>query len=387
MEENNRNSYSYWNKNFSSVSYTPKKRKMKKIYNCYFLGLLMLLFIACEPNTNQNTENNSTKIETTVSKVGPVSLVIHGGAGTISRENMSADQEAEYRAKLTEALETGYAKLAEGSTAMEAVIATIQVMEESPLFNAGIGAVFTSEGKNELDAAVMDGKSRNAGAIAGVTTIKSPILAAYEVMENSPHVMMVGAGAEKFAAERGMELVDPKYFFNQRRFDALQKVRASEIEKDRSAALLAYPDSKFGTVGCVALDQSGNIAAGTSTGGMTNKRYGRVGDAPIIAAGTYADNLTCGVSATGHGEYFIRSVVAYDVAAKMKYAGMSLKESAEKIVNEELVEFGGDGGLIAMDRAGNISMPFNTPGMYRGYMKEAGQAKVFIYADEKDDEF
>lgn len=229
----------------------------------------------------------------------------------------------------------------------------------------------------------MDGKTRDAGAVAGVSTIKSPILAALSVMDDSPHVMMSGTGAEQFAGEQGLELVDPEYFFTQSRYDALQRVKKREEEKDRSAALVDFPDSKFGTVGCVALDKDGNIAAGTSTGGMTNKRYGRIGDAPIIAAGTYADNETCGVSATGHGEYFIRSVVAYDVAAKMKYAGMSLDAAANKIVYEELVEFGGSGGFIALDKAGNITMPFNTSGMYRGYMNEKDSPKVFIYKDEE----
>jgi beta-aspartyl-peptidase (threonine type) len=356
---------------------------MKKTYHFYLSILFFLLIVACDPTTREPTEDRAVKTEKTEVKQGPISLVIHGGAGTIKRENMSEEQDAEYRAKLKEALEVGYAKLESGATSMEAVIATIQVMEESPLFNAGVGAVFTNEGKNELDAAVMDGKTRNAGAVAGVSTIKSPILAALSVMDNSPHVMMSGKGAEQFAAEQGLELVDPEYFFTQSRYDALQRVKKREDEKDRSAALLDFPDSKFGTVGCVALDKDGNIAAGTSTGGMTNKRYGRIGDAPIIAAGTYADNATCGVSATGHGEYFIRSVVAYDVAAKMKYAGMSLDAAANKIVYEELVDFGGSGGFIALDRAGNITMPFNTSGMYRGYMNEKDSPKVFIYKDEE----
>ena len=356
---------------------------MKKTYQYYFSILLLLFISSCEPTIRESAEEREVKTEEKEIEQGPISLVIHGGAGTIKRENMTEEQDAEYRAKLAEALEAGYAKLESGAPAMDAVIAAIQIMEESPLFNAGVGAVFTNEGKNELDAAVMNGKTRNAGAVAGVSTIKSPIQAALSVMEDSPHVMMAGKGAEKFADEQGLELVDPEYFFTQNRYDALQRVKKREEEKDRKSALLDFPDSKFGTVGCVALDKDGNIAAGTSTGGMTNKRYGRIGDAPIIAAGTYADNETCGVSATGHGEYFIRSVVAYDVAAKMKYAGMSLDAAANKIVYEELVEFGGSGGFIALDRAGNITMPFNTSGMYRGYMNEKGSPKVFIYKDEK----
>lgn len=356
---------------------------MKKTHSYYLAIIVFFLLAACEPAPKQDTEEAVIKTDEQTIKQGPISLVIHGGAGTIERGNMSDKQEAEYRAKLTEALEVGYAVLESGAPAMDAVIASIQVMEESPLFNAGVGAVFTNEGKNELDAAVMDGKTRKAGAVAGVSTIKSPIFAARTVMDNSVHVMMAGKGAEKFAEEQGLEIVDPEYFFTQNRFDALQRVKEREKEKDRSTALADFPDSKFGTVGCVALDKDGNIAAGTSTGGMTNKRYGRIGDAPIIAAGTYADNLTCGVSATGHGEYFIRAVVAYDVAAKMKYANMSLEDAAHLIVDEELVEFGGDGGLIALDRAGNITMPFNTSGMYRGYMNEKDAPKVFIYKDEK----
>ncbi|SMG27310.1 beta-aspartyl-peptidase (threonine type) [Marivirga sericea] len=356
---------------------------MKKTYQYYLSILIFFLLMACDPTTREAVEDREISNEEKTVKQGPISLVIHGGAGTIKRENMTEEQDAEYRAKLAEALEAGYSKLESGAPAMDAVIAAIQIMEASPLFNAGVGAVFTNKGKNELDAAVMDGKNRNAGAVAGVSTIKSPILAALSVMDDSPHVMMSGPGAEKFAEEQGLELVDPEYFFTQSRYDALQRVKKREEEKGNSAALLDFPDSKFGTVGCVALDKDGNIAAGTSTGGMTNKRYGRIGDAPIIAAGTYADNATCGVSATGHGEYFIRSVVAYDVAAKMKYAGMSLDGAANKIVYEELVEFGGSGGFIALDKAGNISMPFNTSGMYRGYMNEKGKPNVFIYKDEK----
>lgn len=356
---------------------------MKKKYYYYLSILTLLIFVACDPTTRDQPKDQTVTTEKKELKQGPITLVIHGGAGTIKRENLTEEQDKEYRAKLAEALEAGYAKLESGSPAMDAVITAIQIMEASPLFNAGVGAVFTNEGKNELDAAVMDGKTRNAGAVAGVSTIKSPIAAALSVMDDSPHVMMSGKGAEIFAMEQGLEIVDPEYFFTQKRYDALQRVKKKEEEDGRSAALFEFPDSKFGTVGCVALDKDGNIAAGTSTGGMTNKRYGRIGDAPIIAAGTYADNLTCGVSATGHGEYFIRSVVAYDVAAKMKYANMSLEAAANKIVYEELVDFGGAGGLIALDKAGNVSMPFNTTGMFRGYMNKKGSPMVSIYKDEK----
>ncbi len=356
---------------------------MKKYYLSACLAALFLFFSACNSTETETSENTIEKDSTEIEQ-GPISLVIHGGAGTIRRENMSAEQDSAYRAKLTEALEAGYAVLDKGEPAMNAVIAAIQIMEESPLFNAGRGSVFTSEGKNEMDAAVMQGKTRDAGTVAGITNIKSPISAALAVMEKSPHVMMTGQGAEQFAKEQGLEVVDPSYFFVQSRYDALQRVREKEAEKGNAAAMAEFPDSKYGTVGCVALDKNGNIAAGTSTGGMTNKKYGRVGDVPIIGGGTYADNSTCGVSATGHGEYFIRSVVAYDIAAKMKYKDMSLENAAHEVVMEELVDFGGSGGIIALDRQGNITMPFNSEGMYRGYMKAADSAKVFIYADEKE---
>ncbi|MFP4090084.1 MAG: isoaspartyl peptidase/L-asparaginase family protein [Cyclobacteriaceae bacterium] len=323
-----------------------------------------------------------------------VALAIHGGAGTIKRENMTPEREAEYRAKLEEALKAGYAILDEGGSSLNAVVAAIQVMEESPLFNAGKGAVFTNEGKNELDAAIMDGATRNAGAIAGITNIKSPVAAARAVMENSPHVMMIGKGAEQFAEGQGLEVVDPSYFYTENRYQQLQRIIDTEkqqldhdgdTKKDsRQGSILdqKFPDRKFGTVGAVALDQDGNLAAATSTGGMTNKRYGRVGDVPIIGAGTYASNETCAVSATGHGEYFIRSVVAYDIAALMKYKGLSLQEAADEVVKDKLVEMGGGGGVISIDAKGNIAMPFNTAGMYRASMNTDGKMYIGIYEDE-----
>ncbi|WP_040664047.1 isoaspartyl peptidase/L-asparaginase family protein [Nafulsella turpanensis] len=321
-----------------------------------------------------------------------IGLVIHGGAGTIKKENMTPEQDKEYRQKLQEALTAGYAVLDEGGTSLEAVTTAVQILETSPLFNAGRGAVFTHDGKNELDAAIMDGNTGLAGAVAAVSHIKSPILAAQAVMLHSPHVMLVGEGAEQFAREQGLEMVEPEYFFDQRRFEQLKRVQ--EREKEQGSLYspnqpgsyqgkdFHFEDYKFGTVGCVAVDEYGNVAAGTSTGGMTNKRYGRVGDVPIIGAGTYADNETCAVSATGHGEYFIRNVVAYDIAALMKYEDLSLEEAAEKVVMEKLVEKGGSGGVIAIDREGNIAMPFNSEGMFRGYMKEDGEPHVFIYKGE-----
>jgi L-asparaginase / beta-aspartyl-peptidase len=331
---------------------------------------------------------------------GKITLVIHGGAGTITRANMSPEKEKAYREVLNMALQKGYSILKNGGTSIQAVESAIMVMEDSPLFNAGKGAVFTHEGKNELDAAIMDGKTLKAGAIAGVTMIKNPIRTAIAVMEKSPHVLLIGKGAETFAREQKMEIVDPSYFYTEARFKALQKAKQEEkIELDHteklkkelpkqpktgsvnSEELIFTEGKKFGTVGCVALDKFGDLAAGTSTGGMTNKRYGRVGDAPIIGAGTYANNNTCAVSATGHGEFFIRSVVAYDISALMEYKGLSVKDASEDVVMKKLLERGGEGGVIALDRNGNISMPFNSEGMYRGFIREDGSSEVLIYKD------
>ena len=313
-----------------------------------------------------------------------ITLVIHGGAGTILKENMTPAKETAYRQKLEEALSKGYAVLEKGGTSLEAIVTAISIMEDSPLFNAGKGSVFTNEGKNEMDAAIMDGKTNMAGAVAGVTNIKNPITAAMAVMNQSNHVMMAGAGAEKFAQKVGLEIVDPSYFYTDRRYDQLQNIIEKEEtqldhDSDQGSIKSRFHDYKFGTVGAVALDQYGNLAAGTSTGGMANKRYGRIGDAPIIGAGTYASNEACAVSATGHGEYFIRSVVAYDIAALMKYKNLPLSDAADEVVMKKLVDTGGGGGIIAVDKSGNIAMPFNTAGMYRGYIKEKGKAQVFIY--------
>jgi L-asparaginase / beta-aspartyl-peptidase len=314
-------------------------------------------------------------------------IVIHGGAGTIDRGSMSAEMEAGYRAKLEEALRAGHAVLERGGPSLDAVEAAINVLEDSPLFNAGKGAVFTSEGKNELDSSIMDGRTRMAGAVAGVTRVKNPIDLARAVMERSPHVMMVGAGAEAFAEEQGLELVEPSYFFTEHRWQSLEEARAAERatggEESAAAAGSLWGESarRMGTVGAVALDREGNLAAGTSTGGMTNKKWGRVGDAPIIGAGTYADNRCGGISATGHGEYFIRSVVAYDVCAITLYSGIPLRDAADQVVMEKLVEFGGEGGIVAMDPQGNVSMAFNSTGMYRGFMMQDGKPFVAIYRE------
>jgi beta-aspartyl-peptidase (threonine type) len=321
-------------------------------------------------------------------KSGPV-LVIHGGAGTILKSQMSPEKERAYKESLQRALDKGYSILENGGTALDAVEATVRVLEDDPLFNAGRGAVFTNEGKNELDASIMDGKTLMAGSVAGVTTIRNPITAARAVMEKSEHVMMVGKGAEQFAASQGLQLVDPSYFYTEDRFRGLQNARKRDslkTELDHSAPKqqakgLKQPsnrDEKYGTVGAVALDRNGNLAAATSTGGMTNKKFGRVGDAPIIGAGTYSNNATCAISATGWGEYFIRLVMAKSISDMMEFGKMSLKDAANEMVMKRLGALGGDGGLIALDKDGNFSMPFNTEGMYRGW-KKAGKSEVLIY--------
>ncbi len=312
-------------------------------------------------------------------------MVIHGGAGTITKEMMTPEKEKAYKEKLTEALKAGYAQIKAGKTSVEAVQASIIIMEDSPLFNAGKGAVFTADGKNEMDASIMDGKTMKAGAVAGVHTIKNPIKAAIAVMNNSEHVMLSGAGAEEFAKLQKLEIVDPKYFWTKDRWEGLQKAKqkeAEKLQKKTSFNTTKYPDyfeidQKFGTVGAVALDVNGNIAAGTSTGGMTNKKWNRIGDSPIIGAGTYA-NAQVGISGTGWGEYFIRSTAARTVAAKMEYQNKDIKSATDETV-QIIQNLGGDGGLIALDKDGNVSMSFNTAGMYRGTVTDKGEIEVFIY--------
>jgi len=322
------------------------------------------------------------------SSTQPFCLVIHGGAGTILKKNMTSELEEEYFGKLKESLHAGYNILKNEGTSLDAVQEAITVLENSPLFNAGKGAVFTNIGTNELDASIMDGKSLNAGAVAGLKIIRNPIKLARLVMEKSPHVMMIGEGAEIFAIENDLEIVSPDYFYSERRWQQLQKRMIEKEKKDKSNDNITlkkngtdYADQKFGTVGCVALDKDGNLAAGTSTGGMTNKRLGRVGDSPIIGAGTYANNQTCAVSATGDGEYFIRSLVTHDISSLMAYKNISLQEAAEHVVMEKLPELGGKGGVIAIDNNGNISMVFNTVGMYRGYIDKDGKTLIKIYKD------
>jgi beta-aspartyl-peptidase (threonine type) len=351
------------------------------MYKYLALALLgaTLLFTCETPSTTETSTADAAESATETTERPPYALVIHGGAGTIRKENMTPEREEAIRAAMNAALDRGEEMLREGGSALDAVEQTIHLLEDSPYFNAGRGAVFTHDEKNEHDASIMDGRDRSAGAVGGVSIIRHPISLARAVMEHSPHVMLTGTGAETFAREQGLEIVDPEYFFTQERFDALQRAKAAEAE--RTSSVWANPDYKFGTVGCVALDNEGNIAAGTSTGGMTNKRWNRIGDAPIIGAGTYANNATCGVSCTGHGEYFIRYAVAYDVSAQMEYGGKSLQEAGDAIIHDKLVAAGGEGGLIALDKNGNIIMPFNSEGMYRGYAKP-GERQVLFYEAE-----
>lgn len=303
-------------------------------------------------------------------------LVIHGGAGVITRKDLPAAKQAEYEAALNQALDAGDAVLKRGGSAREAVIAAVRVMEDSPLFNAGKGAVFNAEGGHELDAAIMEGHTRRAGAVAGARTVKNPVLLAEAIMAHSPHVMLAGAGAEAFADTRPeLERVEPTYFDTPHRLEQLRKAQDAV-----RMAVRPEKNTYFGTVGAVALDRDGRIAAATSTGGMTNKRWGRIGDAPIIGAGTYAD-AQCGVSATGWGEFFIRATVAHDICARVAYRGDSLKAASDAVVMQVVPELGGDGGIIALDKDGNIALPFNTEGMYRGWIKPNGERGVAIFKE------
>lgn len=315
----------------------------------------------------------------------PFAIAIHGGAGTISKAKMTADKRQAYEAKLNQAVEAGYNLLKAGKSSQQAVIAAIQVLEDSPLFNAGKGAVYTFDEKHELDASIMNGKTLNAGAVAGVRTVKSPIALAERVMEKSVHVMLSGAGAETFAKQQKLEQVENSYFDTPHRYESLLKAKKKLAEKEQelkdfqAAHMLLDAEYKYGTVGAVALDKDGNLTAGTSTGGMTAKRYGRVGDSPIIGAGTYANNESCAVSATGHGEYFIRYHVAADICARVQYQQKTLQEAADTVVNGVLVEAGGSGGIIAIDAKGNIAMPFNSSGMYRASMSSKDGKFIGIF--------
>lgn len=323
------------------------------------LALILILFFAIYSSQSQQKSNYT--------------IVIHGGAGTILKKNMTAENEAAYKVKLNEALLVGDSILKNGGICLDAVEQVIHVLENSPLFNAGKGAVFTHDGHNELDASIMNGSDLNAGAVAGVRDIRNPISAARKVMEKSAHVMLSAKGASQFAKEQGLDIVDPSYFYTEKRWQSLKKLQ----DKKRKAT----QNDKHGTVGCVVLDNYGNLAAGTSTGGMTNKKYGRIGDSPVIGAGTYANNKTCAVSCTGHGEYFIRLAVAHDISAQMEYLNQDVKTSCQSEI-DKLSELNGTGGVIAVDKKGNIAMEFNTAGMYRGYIKSNGKKYIGIYSDK-----
>jgi beta-aspartyl-peptidase (threonine type) len=319
-----------------------------------------------------------------VSAESQIAIVIHGGAGTITRASMTDEKEAAIRATLKTSIEAGYQALLAGAASTDAVTAAINVMEDSPLFNAGKGAVFNAAGKNEMDASIMEGAGLNAGAVASIAHIRNPIDLALKVMAESEHVMLMGEGAEEFARQQGFEMMDPAYFHTDFRWQQLQRIKAKESANETSS-IEDHHDQWFSTVGAVALDQHGNLAAGTSTGGTSNKRWGRVGDSPIIGAGTYANNASCAVSATGHGEFFIRYVVAYNICNRVEL-GASLNDAADKVVNEILVEAKGEGGVIAMDSAGNITTPFNTEGMYRASINTDGELSILIYREEGDAE-
>jgi len=320
-----------------------------------------------------------------------IAIAIHGGAGTILKSNMTPELEKQYHAKMEEALKAGYQILQSGGTSLDAIQTTIVVMENSPLFNAGKGAVFTHQKTNELDASIMDGSNLNAGAVAGVTKVKNPIKLAAAVMLKSKHVMLSGKGAETFAEQNNIELVPAEYFRTERRWNQILKVlnekpKQSKINnhKDKVAyqqkTEMIWPDDKkFGTVGAVALDKQGNLAAGTSTGGMTNKQYGRIGDAPIIGAGTYADNKACAISATGHGEYFIRAAVAHDVCARVLYKKIPLQQAADEVIQQKLATMGAEGGVVGLSPQGKPIFSFNSSGMYRGYIDTNGKIHTAIF--------
>ncbi len=314
-------------------------------------------------------------------KQNKIGLVVHGGAGTMERGKMTAEREREYRAGIENALRAGWTILQHGGSALDATETAVRVLEDDPLFNAGKGSVFNAAGVNEMDAAIMDGKTLRAGAVANVEHVKNPISLARLVMERSPHVLMAGAGAEAFAKERGGELVDPKYFFTQERWDELQWDKEKEKNKAAPAGdkkFIVAPEKAHGTVGAVALDRSGNLAAATSTGGKSNKLSGRIGDTPIVGAGTYANNATCAVSGTGDGEFFIMATAAHDVSAMMEYRRKTLQEASIAVI-DKIGKLGGAGGMIGIDKNGNITLPFNTSGMYRGYVDANGKFVTEIF--------
>ena len=348
----------------------------------YTIVLCALLFSCQNIETDENSDQLSKqekdiKNSSTEKKTASPRLVIHGGAGNILKENFTPEKQKAYEDKLSEALRIGYKILNEGGTSTEAVVSTLQVLERSPLFNAGIGAVLTNDETVSHDASIMNGETNQAGAIAGSNQIESPIMAAYMVMNNSDHVLLSGEGAHKFARSQQLSMVTPDHFITEKRLDQLRKVK-NRSKADIDPFIL---DKKMGTVGACALDKFGNLAAGTSTGGMTNKKYGRIGDSPIIGAGTYANNETCAVSSTGHGEFFIRNVVAYDIAARIKYNQQDLVSASNETI-DQLGSKNGTGGVICLDKQGNINMPFNTAGMFRGYYTDSSGIVVKLFSDQ-----
>jgi len=313
--------------------------------------------------------------------MGNYAIAIHGGAGRLMTGALTSEQQKAFNDKLSEALQIGYAILTSGGTSVDAVEATVRVLEDSPLFNAGKGSVFNCEGVNEMDAAIMNGKNLKAGAIAAVRTIRNPVSCARAVMEKSAHVLLAGAGAEKFAQECGIEIVPPSYFYDEERHQhwlATKDTEGASWAGDTYSTSSEVPEKKLGTVGAVALDSTGNLAAATSTGGINNKKFGRVGDSPIIGAGTYANNKTCAVSCTGEGEYFIRQSIAYDISALMEYKGLTVSQAATEAI-KKVAQLGGEGGLVAIDNQGNIVAPFNTSSMFRGWINSQGEKFTGIF--------
>ena len=353
----------------------------KAIFKLLLLSTLLIISVACKKEQNATKEKQNLNSEIATEK--HFAIVIHGGAGTIKKANMTPEQEAAYKEKLQEAINTGYSILEKGGTAIDAVQKTLNLLEDSPLFNAGKGAVFNSLGKNEMDASIMDGNTLNSGAVAGVKHIKNPINAARLVMDSTRHVLLSGKGAEDFAKQFNVIFVENSYFHTTKRFQQLQKARKKNKVQLKHTSMnteLLIDDHKYGTVGAVALDKNGNIAAATSTGGLTNKKYGRIGDSPIVGAGTYANNKTCGISCTGTGEYFIRTLAAHEASNLMQYQNMSIQESLENVI-KQIGDLGGDGGMIGLDKNGNIAWHFNTEGMYRAYKKSDGESVLKFYEE------
>jgi len=350
-------------------------RKIKTIF--------IVLFILVTSCKTEKTDNNTKPSQKTVK----YAIVIHGGAGSITSKNFSKERQKQYKVVLEKALNTGYAILEKGGNSLDAVQKTIAILEDSPLFNAGKGAVFDAEGKNRMDASIMDGKTLNSGAVAGVSNVRNPIFLAKTVMDKTKHVLLSGKGSEIFAEQHNLKFENDAYFYTKRQANYLKKVQKREREKSLQSSVSQSSANntkftKYGTVGAVALDKNGNIAAGTSTGGLTNKKYGRIGDSPLIGAGTYANNKTCGVSCTGVGEYFIRTLAAHEVSSLIQYKNLSAKEAIKEVIHKQIANLGGDGGMIVLDNKGNIAWNFNTKGMFRAYKKSTGESKTAFFEME-----